>query len=233
MLERFSENSLIAGVLRKLASFSSLLRKSSIVCPQSDLSRGFAAYLERQSPNSRAHSRRLLSAFERDKVSYRIAENDEELGSFFDELVLLHQSRWKEQGEQGAFVSERVRSFHRAILRGLVPGGEVVLARLSDQEGSLAIVYGFIINKKFEFYQSGMRNSSNGRIKSPGILAHLLTMQHLSERGIRVYDFLGGESNYKTRLATDSQRLISISLYRPSFSTALVLGRRALAKVLK
>ncbi len=96
-----------------------------------------------------------------------------------------------------------------------------VLARLSLAGNPVAVLYGFITRKKFDFYQSGVRRENTGPLRSPGNLAHLLLMQALTERGVTEYDFLRGSSTYKQRLATRENQLVGIRIWRPTLRAAI------------
>ena len=230
MLERFSRKSVVSEVLARLGMFW-YVRRSAFVSPQADLSDGFDAFLARCSTESRSRYRRLLRAFERGNFEFRIAQDAGEQACFFNELVSCHQASWNHRGMAGAFRSERILSFHRNLLSRLQPGKEALIARLSDAGGPLALIYGFIAKGKFDFYQSGVLMNRADSVKSPGILAHLLTMRSLAASGVRTYDFLEGEADYKTKLATHAAALQSVSLYRPSLATALVFSRRAFERL--
>ena len=222
MLERFGEDSTIAAITRQLRGARYLTRCSTMPSPRADLRGGFDAYLRKRSTNTRSRFRRLLRAYEEQQMQFQIAETPEEAAAFLEQLMRLHQERWTREGATGAFAAPQVRAFHHALLRVLMPARNVILARLSDADGPLAVLYGFVYRQKFDFYQSGVRL---GDLRSPGIMAHLLTMRTLAQRGIVTYDFLGGEADYKSRLATGQGTLCSMSLYRPSLGAAWEAGR--------
>jgi CelD/BcsL family acetyltransferase involved in cellulose biosynthesis len=100
-----------------------------------------------------------------------------------------------------------------------VPPGRAVVARLSLASEAVAVLYGFVTEGKFDFYQSGVRTGNTG-LRSPGNLSHLLLMRALAERGVTAYDFLQGAASYKRRLATRENRLVGIEAWRPNARTA-------------
>jgi CelD/BcsL family acetyltransferase involved in cellulose biosynthesis len=85
----------------------------------------------------------------------------------------------------------------------------------------LAVLYGFVSNRKFDFYQSGIRREALGRLVSHGTLANLLLMRTLAQRGVTAYDFLRGSSFYKERLATHKNGLVGMEIWRASPRAAL------------
>jgi CelD/BcsL family acetyltransferase involved in cellulose biosynthesis len=152
---------------------------------------------------------------------------------FFNDLVRLHQERWKTEGKPGCFAAPRFTEFHRSLVADWLPGQKAVLARLSIEGKAVAVLYGFVTGSKFDFYQSGVDMSGSARLRSPGSLAHLLLMRALADRGITCYDFLRGSSSYKERLATGENRLVSLQAWRPSLRAEIYGSLRLLGRTLR
>lgn len=184
-------------------------------CAVANLEGGFEAYLQRLSGNGRQQARRLVREGEKSAARLQIVSGPERRAAF-EELIRLHQDRWQRQGKQGCFAAARFTEFHRSLVDELEPRGEAILARLSLAGQPLAVLYGFVTAKKFDFYQSGVRVGDHGPLRSPGTLAHLLLMRELCERGVVRYDFLRGSASYKERLATDRTRMFSLQIWRPT-----------------
>jgi CelD/BcsL family acetyltransferase involved in cellulose biosynthesis len=182
-------------------------------CPIANLDGGFDAYLQRLSANTRQQARRQLREAEKEGVKFELA-SETNMEQMFDELVQLHQSRWAAEGKPGCFAAQRFTSFHRSLAREWVPSGRAVLARLSLADEPVAVLYGFVNRSKFEFYQSGIKTTASGRLRSPGNLAHLKLMSRMSDGGVDTYDFLRGSSSYKERLATTSIPLYRVRVWR-------------------
>ncbi|HNV58016.1 MAG TPA: GNAT family N-acetyltransferase [Rhodoferax sp.] len=189
-------------------------------CLIADLTGGFEAYLERLSPNRRQQARRLMREGKRAGAALELVSADHAEHAF-DDLVRLHQERWIADGDVGVFAAPRFLEFHRSLVRQWLPTGRGLLAQLSVGSTPVAVLYGFITGKKFDFYQSGVQFGPTAPLKSPGNLAHLLLMKTLAERGIDAYDFLRGASTYKQRLANRGCELIGIEIWRPSLRVAL------------
>ena len=189
-------------------------------CPRANLTDGFEAYLGRLSSNTRQQSRRLLRAARAAGCVFEIASDLGGADTFFDQLVRLHQARWVRAGKPGSFASARFTDFHGALIRSWVPDGKAVLARLSLAGEPLAVLYGFPGKGKFDFYQSGVVIDEAGPVRSPGVAAHLMLMEHLGGMGITSYDFLRGDSPYKQRLMTDEGRLMRVRVVRRNVRVA-------------
>ena len=186
-------------------------------CPVADLSGGFEAYLGRLSANARQQARRMLRAVESTGIRFEVASTPSDAAQFFDQLVRLHQARWNSSGRPGCFSAHRFTEFHRTLAELWVPTGKAILARLARDGELLAVIYGFINGTKFDFYQSGVDLRAAGRVKSPGIAAHLALMRYLADRGIMGYDFLRGSLEYKDRWSTTCNSVVRLRLVRPGF----------------
>ncbi len=199
-------------------------------CPVANLEGGFESYLRRLSANSRQQARRLIREGERGGIAFELAREPQQSEEFFSDLIRLHQDRWVADGKPGCFASARFTEFHRELLRQWLPAGRAVLARLRVSGQTVAALYGFVTGPKFDFYQSGVRMSDDGPLRSPGNLAHLLLMRELAEAGVTHYDFLRGQSSYKLRLATDQNRLYSVGVWRPTLRSAVHRTARLLRR---
>jgi CelD/BcsL family acetyltransferase involved in cellulose biosynthesis len=201
-------------------------------CPVAELGQGFDTYLTRLSAKTRQHARQYLRAADRSGAVLELAtETDTDL--FFDDLVRLHQERWTAEGKPGCFAAPRFAEFHRGLARAWVPVGRAVLARLSHEGQVYAVLYGFITGSKFDFYQSGITRTDSHALVSPGTTANLLLMRALTVRGVAEYDFLRGSSSYKERLATRSNPLAGIRIWRPTFRSAVHHSIRLVGRVVR
>lgn len=201
-------------------------------CPVADLTGGFDAYLGRLSSNSRQQARRLLREGEQAGTHFELIGMDR-VACAFDDLVRLHQERWTADGKPGVFATPRFVEFHRNLIWQWLPVGRVILARLSLASEPVAVLYGFLTRQTFDFYQSGIRLETAGRLRSPGNLAHLLLMKALTSQGVTAYDFLRGSSSYKERLATRDNQLISVHIWRPTLRATIYRTGRFAGRIMR
>jgi len=198
--------------------------------PIADLRGGFDGYLARLSANSRQQMRRLIRAFkEQPDFHFEVVTTHEAADRCLLELIELHQAKWHAEGEPGAFSTPERIAFHRAVVARLFD--HVVLSRLMYRGKTVTALYGFVVGKKFDFYQSG-NSIVELPLKRPGILAHLLTMEALIGRGIETYDFLEGEAPYKMQLRTTTLALTDVRIHGPSPINIFRRGRRDLSAIL-
>jgi CelD/BcsL family acetyltransferase involved in cellulose biosynthesis len=189
-------------------------------CPLADLTGGYEAYLKRLSSNSRSQARRMVREGEKHNVQFEVVGPDQ-VDSAFGDLVRLHQERWTAEGKPGVFAAPRFVEFHRRLIGQWLPGGRAVLARLSLEGEPMAVIYGLVTGPTFYFYQSGVRLDGASPLRSPGVLAHLLLMKELAQRGVLSYDFLRGSSSYKERLATRESQLVGVEVWRRSIRAVM------------
>lgn len=185
--------------------------------PIANLREGFEAYIARLSPQSRSKARRELRAAGKDGVILELAESPEDIEAYFRDLSDLHQKHWRARGKPGSFASERFTTFHRRLCQQHVPTGFAVLARLRARAKTLAVLYGFVVGDKFNFYQSGRAPERCGHVGSPGTVAHLLLMARLLERQVTRYDFLAGEAVYKDRMSTEYEPFRNIQVWNATW----------------
>jgi hypothetical protein len=141
-----------------------------------------------------------------------IAGGPDEALDIFDELVLLHQTRWQSAGEPGAFADGRVLAFHRELIRRRAPE-RAVLARVRVGERTVACLYSLVDGGVAYFYQGGIAEESNPKVRA-GLVAHALCMRACLERGLTEYDFLAPATRYKEQLSTRARTLYWGSLRR-------------------
>jgi CelD/BcsL family acetyltransferase involved in cellulose biosynthesis len=139
--------------------------------------------------------------------------------SWLDELIALHDARWRAIGQEGAFASPKRRAFHFGFLRSAVPRNEAYVMRIRTGTQTVGVLYGILSHGLVNFYQSGFHTTGDPHLK-PGLVSHCLAIRHFAAAGYREYDFLAsapGESRYKQSLATNQRDLHWLTLSRPSY----------------
>jgi CelD/BcsL family acetyltransferase involved in cellulose biosynthesis len=181
-------------------------------------------YLAGLSSAARSFVKRSLASFEdwaRTEVELHQVRTAAELAQGSAVLQALHGERWSAAGRTGAFASARFRRFHDELMGALLAAGALELSWLAVRGEPVAALYNFHWNGKVYFYQSGRKLDVPGSVR-PGIVAHTLAIRRAIAAGMREYDFLGGASQYKLKLATATRPLLSVRAVR---SPALELAR--------
>jgi len=119
-------------------------------------------------------------------------------------LFELHQKRWTACGELGVFTDQVVRDFHLNIAESFSRKGWLGLYAMLTNDEIVACLYGFKYQSKFYYYLSGMNPfySKYG----PGNLLIFFVLQKCINEGLKEFDFLRGEEEYKTRWTSLSRK---------------------------
>lgn len=170
-------------------------------------------YLRFLSANKRSQIRRSIKEYEKDgKIEIREAKTPQEALEFLERLALLHEEEWQERGIEGAFSNNYFFQFHRDLVFGRFPHGEIQILRIASPKTELGYLYNFIYNNRVYFYQSGL-NYLPGNLYRPGLVSHYFSILYNAESGKSVYDFMAGEADYKTSLATGSEDVYWVKIF--------------------
>lgn len=202
-----------------------LARSPSAFIPLPD---SFDEFLGGLGSNLRYQIRRGRRDFDSAGGSYRVVSDPSELRSSFQALVELHQARWTQKGQAGAFASAKRREFHDRILPVALANGWLRLGLLSLNGEPIGGIYNFRYAGRNFFYQSGIRTQSNSHIR-PGVLMHSYEIEAAITAGDSEYDFLKrGASEYKDHWTRVSRDLVCVRVFRQGLRQhALNAGRWA------
>jgi CelD/BcsL family acetyltransferase involved in cellulose biosynthesis len=184
-----------------------------------------ASALDAMSPNTRQQLRRSLRSWEAiGTPRLEVAQNGDEADVFLSELKSLHQRYWIGRGKPGAFAEPFFERFHRALIRRAGPSQQLDLIRFSAGGRIMGYLYNLVHRGWVAAYQSGFDFGADSDRLRPGLVCHLLAIEHYRKAGARLYDFLGGEARYKRSLANDETELVWLEA-RPRLLPRLATGR--------
>jgi CelD/BcsL family acetyltransferase involved in cellulose biosynthesis len=130
-------------------------------------------------------------------------------------LAELHAERWHEEGHRGAFASPRFAGFHQEYATRILESGQLDLLWLTVGGKPVAAHYSFVSGGKVYFYQSGRTMGVPANVRL-GIVMFILAIQDAMARGLREYDFLGGDSEYKSLFTNLTRPLVEVRVAPPS-----------------
>lgn len=115
----------------------------------------------------------------------------------FEQLVALHQARWKNRWMPGSFRG-RALKFHRRFLQ-LASEEQAMIWRATDAESKQPVGYLYSLRhqKTTSYYQAGI-DPANTKY-SPGTSLVAAAIQDAISRGDDTFDLLRGEEPYKLR----------------------------------
>jgi len=150
-------------------------------------------------------------------VRFLTVGQDLALDKAMEVLADLNRERWQEAGS--SFRTERYRQFHMALAQRLTERNWLWLSVATLDGQPIAARYDFIYGGKVWCMQGGWKpaqqNLSPGTIMTGEVIAWAI------DHGLREYDFLGGEDQYKRRWADAERTLVDLEAFNP----ATVRGR--------
>jgi CelD/BcsL family acetyltransferase involved in cellulose biosynthesis len=188
-------------------------------CPFRDIDRDAGDTLSQLSATLRGQVQRSMRLYrERGTLALSPSADLADALDRFGEMETLHQRRWTGLGKPGAFAEPFFGQFHRALLTRGFPRGEADVLRVAAGTDAIGYLYSFFYRGEAYAYQSGFAYEASNQLK-PGMVSHLLALDHCRERSIRRYRFLAGEGRYKRSLSTGAYPLTWLSLHRrhPAF----------------
>lgn len=188
-------------------------------------------YLTLLSSNKRQQIRRSIREFEKSgPIQHYPATDVQQAQAMFDQMGELHSKAWSDRGKPGSFANKSWVQFHRTLIENRFQHGEIYIGEFSTGSTALGFIYGFVYDNKFLFCQSGF-NYQDSNILRPGLVSHVLLIQEFATKGLDVYDFLAGDSDYKQSLATDKTSVWWLALQRRSlqFRVAMTLKKAFLS----
>jgi CelD/BcsL family acetyltransferase involved in cellulose biosynthesis len=168
------------------------------------------AIIDSLSSNTRHQVRRSLRLYENAHGRAQVvpAQSTEEAITMFHEAGSWHRSRWLDSGYNNpAFIE-----FHETLIKRGFDHGNIKLFRIVFGNHVVGVFYFLLIEGCAYFYLQGLRSESNNKLK-PGLNAHCLLMQHFLKQGYDVYDFMGGESQYKRQLCNQQNAFMTLRVH--------------------
>lgn len=176
---------------------------------------------DRFSRNTRQQIRRSIRFFEAHGplMLDHAADADQAL-NWFDALETLHTASWRDRGKAGAFAAPAFGTFHRRLIRRGTADRVVDLFRLRVGDHPIGYLYNLLWRGTSYAYQSGFERGTDPRSR-PGLVAHVLAMEHYRKSGVTAYNFLAGAARYKESLSDGCETLYWASVSQPGLRNSL------------
>lgn len=190
-------------------------------------------YADHLSANARYQLRRSLRQYRTlGALQCEAAGDVAEAQGWLDELAALHQAYWTGRGKPGAFAQPFMRAFHRRVIAEALPRNEVEILRVRAGEQILGFLYNLIHRGWVGAYCSGFAYGDDAKAK-PGYVSYAMAIDRHLALGNRVFDFLAGDSRYKTSLGRPGERLVWFDLQKPRLGLKIERGLRRVRDRLK
>jgi CelD/BcsL family acetyltransferase involved in cellulose biosynthesis len=186
-----------------------------IICRYALLNDSWDDYLKNKSQHFRKRwsytHRRLTNEGE---LSCLFVPQDVSLEAAYDKLVQLNLERWGEKG--ASFRSDAYIGFHRLLCQRIEPRGWLVLVQMTQNDKTIAAKYDYLYDGKMWGNQGGW--SEEFRKMNVGEVLIGKLFEWGIEKGIREYDFLGGDVGYKERWGTAHRVMSDWTAYNATCS---------------
>lgn len=185
------------------------------------------AYLDTLSANTRQQIRRSMRLYEATgKLSAEWATDAATALDWLNGLKELHQRQWQARGKSGGFASAFFERFQRRLVAACVPRGTAELIRISRGGQPIGYLYNLIRDGHVLAFVSGFLYEDDNRLK-PGLVCHALAIERHAQMGDSIYDFMAGETRYKSNLGQPGPVFAYLLLQRP---TAMTRAERILRR---
>jgi CelD/BcsL family acetyltransferase involved in cellulose biosynthesis len=227
VLSGIPESSPILPALRSVLNRRGLPRRERPAeCLSAELPADFTDYLGGLKRRMRSKVRRALRVAESSGAHYARCDDPHRLESRLSEMFDLHEQRWVDAGQDGAFADLRRRSFYRDVARLALSRGALRLSYLEWRGRRVAYQFGIVEGERYYQMQEGYAPElADMRV---GVALRAMSIQRLIAEGVRHYDFMGGESRHKRDWGGKSRACTTIAFALPRWRAKLAYGLRAL-----
>ncbi len=171
------------------------------------ISSGVDGYLASLSRNRRGQIRRSMKLYNQNNaLQIKVASDAKEALLYFDQLNTLHSAYWQSKGKTGSFANPLWVRFHRALIKQRFNFSEIQLLQIKGSSGDIGYIYNVIQQDHVYVIQTGFVSEQDKRLM-PGYVAHTLAIAHNHEIGMRTYDLMHGDVQYKRILCNGTKRL--------------------------
>ncbi len=196
-LEAISADSYTLQLLTRHFSNNSKFRYKIVpqfICPRMSLDAGWKELLERsqRSDYFKRCLRRLnkIASFE-----FRVVSGVNEIPDAFSRFLSLHMGRWMSRGGSSAARTPQLKGFMFDAACELARAGIARFEEIWLEGECRASLFGFESGDCYYFYLSGFDQAWSKY--SLGFTLLWLSIHEASRRGLKMYDFLRGDENYK------------------------------------
>jgi len=198
-LQHVSEKS---SLLKKLVDYN-CVKKEMTDCIIADF-RGldWESYLSRLRKSFRADLlRRLRIMHKAYKAELVCVRTWREYEHKFDEMVTIHQERWKDDYSPKKTATEL--ACWKAVIKGQFEAGKMVYYQLFFDSVCVAYDLGFLHGGTYYDWHTSYR--PDYRKYNPGIMMQALMIKHFIDNGISRINFMAGEYYYKMHWSPDQR----------------------------
>ncbi len=212
-----SESPTIAGLQRAAKEKGYYTTTQKGTCLSLDIPAEWDEYLTRASKKIRKKIRvQFKWMSEQDDVAIELCRTAGGLTERLNSLFELHQRRWEQADERGVFSEESRRRFYKEMAEGLAQKDRLRLYSL--RLGGKLVAHEFNFVYKTRMYCLQMGYDTDFSDQSVGTTLRACVIKDCSERGVRCYDFLGGDDPYKRRWGAKPDEIRCVIVVRSGWA---------------
>lgn len=177
------------------------------VCPGVDLPASFEAFIASLPKHDRHELRRKLRNFEAaGAAAFERLTGD----AVAARLGLLFELMRASSPAKAAFLTPAMETFFRALAREFAPRGQLALGLTTLDGRPAGVTLTFEFGGTVFLYNSGY-DPALAHL-APGLISKAWAIRDAIERGVRRFDFLRGDEEYKRRLGGQPRQLLRLRL---------------------
>jgi Acetyltransferase (GNAT) domain len=158
------------------------------------------------------------------------ADTAEQAKDILRELIELHRLRMASLGRPGAFSTSRATRYYEDLIEALWPHRFMIAFRVKRCETTLSCLLALVDGSRIIGFKSGTNFAPQIAHLSPGVVAHLLSMEESRRRGYAEYDFGDPYQPYKGELSNTQNITVRAYSLRGPRAHALDQARRLRAR---
>lgn len=172
-------------------------------------------YLQRLSPEFRPLLTRYPQRLKKQhEVRITRCTQPEQVTAAVESLFCLHQKRWTELGQRGAFSLPERQCFYRELADELLRRGRLELWVLELDGDVAAVQFCVRDNETVYLLQEGFDpRYARHRV---GYALRAETLQQFIREGMKAYDFLAGHDAYKLKFGAVESAYVNLLISRPN-----------------
>ena len=159
-----------------------------------------------------ARKRRRLE--ERGPIRIEVYDDYKNVKRMLSEVVRIEDANWKGQSGLGLFSKSNIKQFYYECLPQLAESGNLRLSMLWS--GNKAVAYEMALIQEGDYLMHNLAYHPDFSAFSPGLLLLLHNIEWCFLNRFRIYDFMQGPDEYKSRFANFHQPLLDVALFSKS-----------------
>ena len=183
-------------------------------------------YLGSLSANTRRQilrSRRLLA--EEGSLTFHVARAPEQVGEWLGQMTALQSSWFTSKGRAAALTQPFFSAFVKRLIVDNLESGSVEFIQCKAIDQTIGYLVNLKTGDRVYSYQSAFAQYNDNKIK-PGLVCHAMLTEHYLQEGLRSYNLLAGDGQYKKSLSNVMEPLLWTSFARPTARVKAVIGLR-------